>query len=186
MFCGNCGNQIPDNASFCPRCGTRVTVSGGSSGRTQASPGTPPPPYQPPAPSYGAAHITTDRNLLTWFLLTLVTCGIYGYYFTYKLAQDLNTMCVGDGEETPGLLAFVLLSFFTCGIYAYWWYYRIGNRLQRNAPRYGLYFQENGTTILLWQIFGALLCFIGPFVAMHIIIKNTNAMAAAYNVRAGV
>lgn len=55
--------------------------------------------------------------------------------------------------------------------------------MQANAPRYGLQFQENGTTILLWMIFGALLCGIGPFVAMHILIKNANALAAAYNAR---
>ena len=44
-------------------------------------------------------------------------------------------------------------------------------------------FQENGTTVLMWDIFGIVLCFIGPFVAMHIVIKNTNALAVAYNAR---
>lgn len=78
---------------------------------------------------------------------------------------------------------FILLSIVTCGFYSYWWYYKIGNRMQANAPRYGLQFQENGTTILLWMIFGVLLCGIGPFVAMHILIKNVNALAAAYNAR---
>jgi hypothetical protein len=33
----------------------------------------------------------------------------------------------------------------------------------------------------MWMIFGSLLCGIGPFVAMHILIKNTNALANAYN-----
>ena len=27
MFCGSCGKQIPDNASFCPECG-KETISG--------------------------------------------------------------------------------------------------------------------------------------------------------------
>ena len=89
----------------------------------------------------------------------------------------------GDNEETPGLLVFILLSIVTCGFYSYWWYYKIGNRMQANAPRYGLMFQENGTTILLWMIVGLLLCGLGPFVAMYIIIKNSNALAAAYNAR---
>ena len=78
-----------------------------------------------------------------------------------------------------------LLSLVTCGFYAYYWYYKIGNRLQANAPRYGLVFQENGTTVLLWQIFGALLCGLGPIFAMNIVINNTNAMATAYNTRLG-
>ena len=42
-------------------------------------------------------------------------------------------------------------------------------------------FPENGTTVLMWMLFGAFLCGIGPFVAMHIIFKNTNAICAAYN-----
>ena len=73
----------------------------------------------------------------------------------------------------------------TCGFYAYYWYYKIGNRLQANAPRYGPVFEENGTTVLLWQIFGALLCGLGPIFAMNIVINNTNAMATAYNTRLG-
>ena len=94
-------------------------------------------------------------------------------------------MCQADGDYTPGLEEFILLSFVTCGFYAYYWYYKIGNRLQANAPRYGLVFQENGTPVLLWQIFGALLCGLGPIFAMNIIINNTNAMATAYNTRLG-
>ena len=42
-------------------------------------------------------------------------------------------------------------------------------------------FQENGTTILLWWIFGILLCGVGPYVAIYILIKNTNALNQAYN-----
>lgn len=25
MFCKNCSNQLPDNAAFCSKCGTKVT-----------------------------------------------------------------------------------------------------------------------------------------------------------------
>lgn len=125
--------------------------------------------------------IDSNRGLVKYILLSIVTCGIYGWYFIYKMAEDVNTMCAGDNENTAGLVKFILLSYITCGIYGYIWYYKLGNRLAENAPRYGLSFQENGTTVLLWLFLGALLCGIGPFVAMHILIKNTNAMAEAYN-----
>ena len=59
--------------------------------------------------------------------------------------------------------------------------YCLGNRLAANAPRYGMNFQENGTTVLLWYLVGAFLCGIGPYVAMHILIKNANALGVAYN-----
>lgn len=118
---------------------------------------------------------------MTYILLSLITCGIYGYYFIYKMAKDVNVACEGDGEQTGGLMAFILLSFITCGIYTWVWYYKLGNRLANNAPRYGMTFQENGTTILLWLVVGSIVCGIGGFVAMHFLIKNTNAICNAYN-----
>ena len=125
--------------------------------------------------------IDQERSLAMYILLSIITCGIYSYYWIYKVAEDTNTMCEGDGNETKGLLIFILLSLVTLGIYAWFWYYQLGNRLAANAPRYGLSFQEDGTTILLWMLFGALLCGIGPFVAWYYLINNMNAMAAVYN-----
>lgn len=42
-------------------------------------------------------------------------------------------------------------------------------------------FHENGTTVLMWLLFGSLLYGIGPFIAMNILIKNTNKICEAYN-----
>lgn len=126
-------------------------------------------------------RVKEDRTLAMYIILSIITCGIYSYYFLYTMAQDANTVCAGDGKETPGLVAFILLSFVTCGIYGWFWYYSLGNRLAENASRYGLTFSENGTTVLLWLIFGSFVCGIGPFVAMHILIKNMNQLAHAYN-----
>ena len=125
--------------------------------------------------------LKTDRSLVVFILLNIVTCGIYGLWFIHALARDVNIACEGDGKKTSGLLAFILLSFITCGIYGFIWYYSLGNRLAINAIKYNMNFQENGTTVLMWQLFGALLCGIGPFIAMHIIIKNSNSLFAAYN-----
>lgn len=136
-------------------------------------------------PTTGSVRMKTDRSLLAYILLSLITCGIYGYYFLYTMARDANVICSEDGKKTGGLLAFILLSFVTCGFYAIYWYYNLGNRLAENAPRYGMNFQENGTTILLWYLVGALLCGIGPFVAMHILIKNMNSLSVAYNQKYG-
>ena len=133
------------------------------------------------APYGGGERLKDDRGLVSYILLTIVTCGIYSYYFIYKMAHDVNIACEGDGQSTSGLVAFILLSMVTCGIYAWFWYYNLGNRLASNGPRYGLMIQENGTTVLLWLIFGSFLCGIGSFVAMHILIKNSNMICNAYN-----
>ena len=132
-------------------------------------------------PPYSGEKLKDDRGLLSYILLSIITCGIYSYYFIYKMAHDVNIACEGDGQSTSGLVAFILLSWITCGIYAWFWYYNLGNRLAANGPRYGLTIQENGTTVLLWLIFGSFICGIGPFVAMHILIKNSNKICNAYN-----
>lgn len=131
-------------------------------------------------------RISTNRSLVTYIVLSLVTCGIYGYYFLYTMARDVNIMCEGDGEETSGLVVFIVLSIVTCGFYALYWYYKLANRLASNAPRYGLNFQENGTTVLMWYLIGLFVCGVGPYVAMYFLIKNTNALAVAYNQSKGL
>ncbi|MBR2066917.1 MAG: DUF4234 domain-containing protein [Solobacterium sp.] len=126
-------------------------------------------------------RMKTNRSLLQFILLNILTCGLYSYYFIYTMARDVNELCSDDGEKTGGLLAFLFLSFITCGFYSLYWIYKIGNRLAQNSHIYGIQLQENGTTVLLWCLLGSLFCGLGTFVAMHILIKNTNRLAIAYN-----
>ena len=121
-----------------------------------------------------------ERGLVSLILLSMVTFGIYGLYWYYKLAKDVNTICEGDGKKTAGLLKLILLGIITFGIYTIIWIYMLGDRLQDNAQKYNLTFKESGGTILLWFLLGSFII-VGPFVALHIIIKNTNALAAEYN-----
>lgn len=175
MFCTKCGNQLPDESKFCPCCGEKIVRE---SSEEQAVNQT---------EYYGGYNrrifipLPTDRSLLVYILLSIVTCGIYNYYYIHRLSEDMNVACDGDGDTTPGVVSFILLSIVTCGIYSLIWYYKLGNRLQINARRYGMEFSENGTSILLWTFLGAWLCGVGYFIAMYIIIKNTNLICQAYN-----
>lgn len=125
--------------------------------------------------------LKTDRSLVLYILLGFLTCGIYQLYVFYTIMRDVNVACDGDGRHTPGLLEFILFGILTCGIYDLYWFYSVGNRLADNAPRYGLHFQENGTTILLWMLIGSLLCFIGSYVGIYFLLNNVNAICSAYN-----
>ena len=210
MFCSNCGKEIKDGVKFCPSCGApnsaaekikaaateafdstekelgsainevedsirsavnRDAGNGNANGSVYGSP---------------KERLKDDRGIASYIILSIITCGIYGYYFIYKMAHDVNLACDGDGESTTGLGMFIVLSFITCGFYAYYWYYKLGNRLADNAPRYGLSFREDGTTVLLWCLFGLLVCGIGPFIGMYILIKNSNLICGAYNRQNGL
>lgn len=197
MYCKNCGKPIPDNTKFCPYCGTQFSSAESFSkaandmfNSTEKELGS---AINEVRQSFNGSNLNSgqgyyngeklkdDRGLISYILLNLITCGIYGYYFLYKMAHDVNIACEGDGQSTAGLVQFIVLSFITCGIYSWYWYYKLGNRLAANAPKYGMNFQENGTTVLLWLLFGLLLCGIGPFIAMYILIKNSNMICNAYN-----
>lgn len=191
MFCKKCGSQIPDGSKFCTNCGTPATEFGefketandafqkvGNEFKSAVNDINNTVQGNGSAPS---GKLKDDRSLLSYIVLNIITCNIYSWYFLYKIAADVNVACEGDGKSTAGLTKFIILNLITCGIYSWLWYYNLGNRLAENAPRYGMNFQENGTTVLLWLLLGSALCGIGPFVAMNILIKNTNSICAAYN-----
>jgi len=120
------------------------------------------------------------RGLASYILLSIITSGIYGYWRIHVLARDMNIMCQGDGKKTRGFLAYFFFGILTLGIYNLVWIYMVGDRLHDNAKRYGLSFREAGGTVLLWFTLGAFIL-VGPLIALHIIFKNTNALADEYN-----
>ncbi len=63
---------------------------------------TPPPPAAAPAP-YGA--VGTLRSPVTVILLSLVTCGIYFLYWTYKVFQEMKDH---SGEGVGGVVGLVI------------------------------------------------------------------------------
>lgn len=165
------GSVIPAEVARTDQTGT----AGGSAGAQQTA--------YTQAPPVGTAFLPTDRSIAFYIILSVITCGIYGYYFLYTMARDTNVACAGDGENTPGLAQLILLSIVTCGIYAYYWDYKIGNRLFANGPRYGLNLTENGTTVLMWDIIGLFIMGIGHYIAMYVLINNLNQICAEYNKR---
>lgn len=171
------GNYAGTNANF-----NASANSGGaynSVNQNTAAGGMNPVNGQPANFVYGP--LSTDRNIVAYILLGFVTCGIYNLYMLHCMIKDVNITCAGDGKTTPGIFEYIVFGILTCGVYDYLWLYTFTNRISDNAPRYGMNFQENGTTILLWWVFGVMLCGAGPFIAMYLLIKNTNALNAAYN-----
>lgn len=123
----------------------------------------------------------TDRSLLVYILLTIVTCGIYSLVFWYSMISDINEMLYQDGKHTHNILMLWLLSLVTCGIYPFIWYYSVGERLGEAVRLRGIPDTISGSSLLLWMLVGSFLFGIGPFVAFYQIIKATNKLAIHHN-----
>ena len=74
------------------------------------------------------------REFWMILLLSIVTCGIYTYYYLYQITKDLNTMAGNDGKTVDPTIV-VVLSIVTCGIYTVWWYSANGNVKQYPGRR---------------------------------------------------
>ncbi|MBO5273468.1 MAG: DUF4234 domain-containing protein [Clostridia bacterium] len=121
------------------------------------------------------------RNFLTFFLLNIVTCGLYSIYFWYLWVEDVNRLCDGDGKPAQSYIVVWLLSLVTCGIYGIYFFYVQGDRLANIAPRYGKHFDDNGSTLLIWMVLGYLLGSAGTCIAYYILVNNTNILVDEYN-----
>ena len=130
-----------------------------------------------------ATHIKNDRGLIKYILLSFVTCGIYGLWFIYDLAKDVNIMCEGDGKKTAGLIKVMLLSLVTCGIYSIYWWIAIADRMYLNGPRYNAQVPNKGSSVLMWILLGCFCLPILVYVGMYQVIENANVLASAYNER---
>lgn len=198
MFCKRCGKEVSNDASFCEYCGEKLkgnsfesTVNDIASkvddfskkvdGQVESAINNVKSDLNENVKSGEKQKLTTDRSIVAYVLLTIITCGIYGYYFIYNLAKEINVACEGDDERTPGLASYIIFSFLTCGFYSLYWEYKIANRIAANGSRYGLHIEENGSSVLLWRIFGCFICMLGTFVGTNILITNANRICAAYN-----
>ena len=67
------------------------------------------------------------REIALCIIFSIITCGIYGWYWIYKMNEEINTIS-NHPEDTSGGLV-ILLSIITCGIYGIYWSYKMGEKL---------------------------------------------------------
>ena len=125
-------------------------------------------------------QLKTNRKLFVYLILTLITCGIYSIYFLYALKEDTNVACAEDGRVTKGILPMILLSIVTCGIYGAIWEVKLITRHHEYCVRNGIKDYASFGTYYLWSSLGALLCGIGPFIALHKYFKTVNKVMEHY------
>lgn len=121
------------------------------------------------------------KSTLTFFLLSVLTLGIYAIVFWHKLGKNVNILCEGDGKRTMKYGFAFFLSVITFGIYGIIWKVKLAERLKVNAERYELMIPEGGTEVALFSTLGIILVGAGIPISSFIIIKNYNMIAEAYN-----
>lgn len=124
--------------------------------------------------------MVTKQEFVKVLLFSILTCGIYYYYWIYKTTEGINTMAGEDGNRTEPTTV-ILLTIVTCGIYFIYWLYCQGNRMHAIANANGIQTTENGTTYLMWYIIGAFICGVCSWIGIFLFIKQYNLIADRYN-----
>ncbi len=93
------------------------------------------------------------RSIPLCIILSLVTCGIYGLYWMYKLTEDTH-QAVGRRTTASGGMA-VLYSIITCSIYLFYWQYKMGESILAAKEQRGIAADKNIPIIyLVLSLFG--------------------------------
>ena len=134
-----------------------------------------------PAP---VAQLKTDRGLVKFILLSLVTLGIYSIVYYSCISSDINIIASRyDGKKT---MHFCLMSFIltpiTLGIYTLVWYHQLSNRIGAELKRRGIDFDFGAKDFWLWNILGSLI-FVGPFIYVLKLCKAMNLLSEDFNMR---
>lgn len=151
------------------------------------------PQYQQPQyqqPQYGyqqyapASQLRTNRGLLKFILLSVITLGIYGLVVMSHISTDINVIATRyDGRKTMHYcLVFFIFSWLTLGIVPLIWSHRLCDRIGTELARRGIDYKFGAGTFWGWGFFGCLIL-VGPFIYGHKLFKSMNLLCADYNVR---
>ena len=171
-FCTNCGTAVNDDSTFCSHCGNCMGGSGSSCGAAPSA-----------APARPVAQLKTNRGLLKFLFLSLITFGIYGLVVMSVVSTDINTIAGRyDGRKTMHFcLLLFIFSLLTFGIAPLVWYHRISARIGNELARRGIAYSFGAGSFWGWNILGSLIV-IGPFIYVHKLLRAMNLLAANYNI----
>lgn len=95
-YCTKCGTQVQDDANVCLNCGCRIEDN---------------------TPARPAFQLKTNRGLLKYILLSIITFGIYGIVVMSTISTDINDIASKyDGKRT---MHFCLV--FLCSVMVDFW-----------------------------------------------------------------
>lgn len=178
MKCPICGNEVANDAIFCNNCGSVVQSANQTETSNNAYTQTTnenafvkqenvsyEQPYQNQQQNQNQqqAPFTSNvvpssymhipqRNIGLCILLTIITCGIYGFYWLYKITEETNRLS-GDKSAVNGGVV-VIFSIITCGIYELFWLCTQGERFDTMRKNRGKEVSHYNVLYLVLGLFG--------------------------------
>jgi len=92
----------------------------------------------------------------------LITCGLYGIYWHYKVSEEVQLALGRVDEVSPGME--VLLIIVTCGIYGIYWWYKYGKMVAELRARNNLLPNDNSLLYVLLYVFAGVGGMINPVI----------------------
>lgn len=162
-YCKQCGAELAEEAVICPKCGCAVEDKA----------------LVARAP---IGQLKTNKSLLKYILLSLITFGIYGLIVMTSVSEDINVIASRyDGKKTMHYcLLFFLVGPITLGIAYLVWEHKICARIGAELQRRGIEYKLSPADFWLWNVLGMLIL-VGPLVYRYKMFKAMNALAADYN-----
>ncbi len=129
-------------------------------------------------------QLKTNKGLLKYILLSLITFGIYGLVVMSAVSNDINiTAGRYDGKRTMHFcLLYFLVGWLTFGIGYIVWYHKISARIGNELKRRNIAYSFGAADFWLWNVIGSIIV-VGPFIYLHKLLKATNLINADYNVK---
>ena len=135
------------------------------------------------ASSAPVGQMKTDRSLVKYILLSIITLGIYAIVFYTNIANSINIIASRyDGKKT---MHYCLLCFLvgpvTLGIAVFVWFHNISNRIGNELRRRGIDSDFSASDLWLWNVLGSLIL-VGPFVYVYKLCNAANKVCEHYNI----
>ena len=181
-FCSNCGTPVSEGVLSCPSCGKIFAADEFVDEFLPEEVAEP--EVEPAEPVFTApvGKLKTNRGLLKYILLSIITFGIYGLVVMSTISSDINTVASRyDGKRTMPYFAMYLLAPLTLGIYPLVWMHKFCGRIRRELDRRTIGWQFGPRTFWLWGVLGSLIL-VGPFIFCHRLMVAMNKLNGDYNI----
>lgn len=91
--------------------------------------------------------VVEKRSIATCIVLSIVTLGIYMFYWMYKLHVETHAVAGETPTVSGGML--ILLTIVTFGIYGMYWSYKQGERIDKIHTMRGVPVGNNAVLYLI-------------------------------------